>query len=300
MKWTEEERRVMRTLLTIILTFSLVPAPIPASAQNQATLDVEPYDVCISAIKKTPLNAADSCRKYLEKKPYDDAARIKYVAKWLANYEKVLPYAKFLQGLPVDQKADWFVYEPDLDIELPQTSENKGSFQMEIARSFADSIQDGMLKKAEAVYSRPSTSVEEIFRSLEYWANEYPKEMAPVWGMRGNDNIQQASIVTARAVRYYYDLTLTERKNPHLTTGFTAEGTSLKYGASIKLVDKYTHKRETFEDVYVADLTLQWSFNCGMLCGMGFTRNKVVLLDRSGNVIAMFLDAPVNSQSWVS
>jgi hypothetical protein len=171
---------------------------------------------------------------------------------------------------------------------------------MEITRTFADSNEDAMLKKAEAVYSGASNSVDDIFRSLEYWANEFPKEMEPVWGMRGNDNIQQPSIVTARAVRYYYDLTLAERKNPRLETGFTAEQSNLKYNASIKLVDKYTHKKDTFEDVYVADMTIEWGFNCGGLCGMGFTRNKVVLLDRSGNVIAMFLDAPVNSMSWVS
>jgi hypothetical protein len=290
----------MRSLITIALALRLLTAPIQTSAQDKPAARTDPYSICYAAMTKTPLDAGSPCKEYLELKPYDDPSRIKYVTKWLANYEKVLPYAKFLQGLAVDQKADWFVYEPDLSIELPQTSENKGSFQMEIARSFADSIQDDMLKKAEAVYSGPSKSVEEIFKSLEYWANEYPKQMAPVWGMRANDDIQQANIVTARAVRYYYDLTLAARKNPRMPTGFNAVGTSLKYNAAIKLVDKYTHKKETFEDVYVADLTLEWSFNCGMLCGMGFTRNKVVLLDRSGNVIAMFLDAAVNSQSWVS
>jgi hypothetical protein len=33
---------------------------------------------------------------------------------------------------------------------------------------------------------------------------------------------------------------------------------------------------------------------------MGFTRNKLVVLDAKGNVLAMYLDAPVNSQFWVS
>jgi len=33
---------------------------------------------------------------------------------------------------------------------------------------------------------------------------------------------------------------------------------------------------------------------------MGFTRNKLVVLDGHGNVVAMYIDAPVNSESWVS
>jgi len=74
----------------------------------------------------------------------------------------------------------------------------------------------------------------------------------------------------------------------------------LQYGAAIKHFDKFAHNQATFENVYVADLNLKWSFNCGMLCGMGFTRNKLVVLDIEGNVLAMYLDSPVNSQSWVS
>ncbi len=290
----------MRAFISIALTLFLLVAFIPVLAQNKMGSKDDQYNVCTTAMEKTPLTAVVPCKQYLEQQPYDDATRIERVTKWIANYEKVLPYVDFLRGLPANQKANWFIYEPDMKIEVPQTSDSKGPFKMEISRTFADSNEDAMLKKAEAVYSGASNSVDDIFRSLEYWANEFPKEMEPVWGMRGNDNIQQASIVTARAVRYYYDLTLAERKNPHLATGFTAQQTSLKYNASIKLVDKYTHKKDTFEDVYVADMTLEWAFNCGGLCGMGFTRNKVVLLDRSGNVIAMFLDAPVNSSSWVS
>jgi hypothetical protein len=186
------------------------------------------------------------------------------------------------QKPPADQKAAWFVYEPDLKVELPQTSEDKGPFKIQISRSFGDSKEEAMLRKAESVY--PGS----------------PGGAAPAWGQIGNDNIQLAHIVTASAVRYYYDLTLTARKNPHLPSGFTAVATNLKYDASLKHFDRYSHKQDSFENVYVADLTLEWGFTCGGLCGVGFIRNKVVVLDISGNVLAMYLDAPVNSSSWVS
>ena len=205
-----------------------------------------------------------------------------------------------MQGLTPDPKAAWFVYEPDMDLDLPQTSEKEGSLKIEISRSFGDSTQEVMLRKAEAVYSGPNKMIEDVFRYLGQWEQQDPEEMAPVWGRRGNDNIQLTDVVTARAVRYYYDLTLAARRDPHLSTGFNAQSTNLQYDAVIKHVDKFAHSKDTFENVYVADLTLKWSFTCGMLCGMGFTRNKLVVLDSEGNVVAMYLDSPVNSQSWVS
>ena len=72
------------------------------------------------------------------------------------------------------------------------------------------------------------------------------------------------------------------------------------YTGEIRWLNNYSHANYKFKDVYVADLTLQWGFDCGSLCGVGFTRNKVVVLDGQGKVLAMYLDAPVNNQSWVS
>jgi hypothetical protein len=123
---------------------------------------------------------------------------------------------------------------------------------------------------------------------------------APKWGRCGNDDIEMTDIVTASAVRYYYDLTLLAQKDPHLPSGFTARETSMKYDAGIKFFVEYLHGKDTWHGVYVADLTLKWSFICGGLCGVGFTRNKIVVLDAKGDVLAMYLDAPVNLESWVS
>lgn len=283
--------------------FCLVFAFIPVLAQDDANSRCDlytRYTHCIAAMQKTPQYAYGPCKQYLNQFPSDDARRIAYVKKWTTNYEKALPYIQFLQGLAPDQNAAWYVYEPDMNIDLPRTSEKEGPYKVEISRSFGDAKEEAMLRKAEAVYSSPSKMVEDVFRHLGYWAQENPKEMAPMWGIRGNDDIQATNVVTARAVRYYYDLTLAARHDPHLPTGLTAEYTNLRYDAVIKHFDQYAHNKDSFENVYVADLTLKWSFNCGMLCGMGFTRNKLVVLDDQGNVIAMYLDAEMNSQSWVS
>lgn len=281
----------------LCVVFASIPAP--AQDDNTDSLYFQ-YKRCITAIQKAPQEAYMPCRQYLVQFPSDDARRIEYVKSWTANYETALPYIRFLLGLTRDQNAAWYVHEPDMDIDLPQTSEKEGPYKIEISRSFADSSEEMMLRKAEAVYPSPSKMVEDVFRSLGHWEQQNPGEMAPAWGRRGNDNIQSTDVVTARAVRYYYDLTQAARRDPHLATGFDAQYTDLQYHAVIKHVDEFVHNKDTFENVYVADLTLQWSFICGGLCGMGFTRNKLVVLDSEGNVIAMYLDSPLNSQSWVS
>lgn len=278
------------------LCLAIVFVPVQAQDNPAASL----YNRCATSIKKSPQDAFELCERYLEASPVDDPQHIDFVKQWIAKYEKARPYVQFLQGLTADQKAPWFVYEPDTSIELPQTSQKEEPYKVEIVRSFRDSREEALLRKAEAVYSSPRKMVEDVFRFLNYWASDPPQEMAPIWGMRGNDEIQSADIVTSRAVRYYYDLTMAVKQNPHLPSGFDAVNTNLKYTASIKHFDHYSHQKDTFDNVYVADLTLEWGFVCGGLCGMGFTRNKRVVLNSDGDVVALYLDAPENTQSWVS
>lgn len=288
----------MKMVFLIGATLLLIFGFTPVRAQDVDTASL--YSRCITKTMQAPQDAYEPCKLYLEHSPVDDANRVGYVKRWVAQYEKALPYIQFLRGLTADQNAPWFVYEPDLGIELPQTSEKEGPNKIELSRSFSDAREEEMLRRAEAVYPGPGKMIESICKVLGFWAQEPPQEMAPMWGMRGNDNIQSANVVTARAVRYYYDLSLAARRNPHLPSGFNAVHTGLKYTAVIKHFDQYSRHKDAFQNVYVADLTLEWSFICGMLCGMGFTRNKLVVLNSNGDVIAMYLDAPANSQSWES
>ena len=280
----------------LLLGFTGAAATTPLLAQNRAGHDL--YKTCVANIRNAPLDAYSPCKQYLEQASRDDAPQIEYVETWITKYEKFLPYIQFLRGLTADKSAPWFVYEPDMAIQLPQTSDKDGRYIIQISRSFSDSNEENMLRKAEAVYSGPSKMVTDVIRSLGYATP--PEEMTPLWGTPGNDNIQSAEVVTARAVRYYYDLSLSAKANSHLASGFDAVATSLKYDGVIRHFDRYDHAGNAFENVYVSDLTLQWSFVCGGLCGMGLTRNKLVVLNANGDVIAMYLDAPVNSESWVS
>lgn len=289
----------MRLIPALVSVFYLGLAFAQSSPQNQPQ-QKDAYAACSNQMFHDPEHAVETCKAYLAGSPKDDAGHVKRVQDWLANYDRVQPYVQFLKELTLDSSGRWMVYGPDTTIELPQTSQTQGAFQMQISRSFSGPTEELLLRQAEATYPTTRTMIREMLRGPVLCEEEFGAEKAPLWGECNNDNIEETTVVTARAVRYYYDLTMTERTNPHLTSGFTAKHSSMEYSAGIKFMVRYTHGKDSLANVYVADLTLTWGFNCGGLCGVGWTRNKVVVLDASGNVLALYLDAPVNRSLMVS
>jgi hypothetical protein len=258
------------------------------------------FEACASDMEKAPGNAYDSCGRFVHDSPAGDSADLRKAKKWLAESGPKRPYVEFLKSLSSDEKARFVVFQPDLTIELPQANRKTRTGKLKIVRSFANLTEEAMLRKAEAVYPGPNEMIRGLFFTSGGWPIGNMKEMEPIWGEPGNDEIMQTETVTARAVRYYYDIVLATEKDPKMPSGFEAKHTELEYEARIHYLDRYKHGEDAYEGVYVANLDLTWGFTCGGLCGMGFTRNKIVVLDRHGEVIALYLDAPVNSQFWVS
>lgn len=288
----------MRFKSLAVLAFASSVAAVPLSSQINYG---KGYLACVAKINDSPWEAYDVCKRYLA----EQSAHSSYVVAWVADYERALPYIQFLQKLAPDENAPWFVYEPDLQIDLPETIDTPGPgpFSITIARSFNSSREEMMLRRAEAVYQSPSLMIKRVYRSLRSFAGISPAKMEPLWGgeptVTGEptDGEQATDVVTARSVRYYYDLSLVEQNDPHIYPS-TAISSDMNYRAAIQSFSDYEHNGQTFKNVYVANMTLRWEFVCGGLCGVEFTRNKVVVLDDQGNVVAMFLDAPVNR--WIS
>lgn len=114
--------------------------------------------------------------------------------------------------------------------------------------------------------------------------------------------LAQEGLVTTEAVLYYYNIShaLRNKEGKLKENSFTFLSSSLKYEASLKKMDLYERGDRRFSNVYVANMTLTWTQVCGSLCGSGFTRNKIVVMSPSGEILEMFLDDPVNRSSWVS
>lgn len=291
----------MRMLLFVLFPALFLTNGIHKPAQRSPEQVLELRHRCFDAMQHTPSSAESVCRKYLERSADDDPRPVQGARDWLAAYDRVQPYVKALSSLSSsDNDRPWLVYEPDLSLVIPEVVENEGNYKIDLHRSIDTPAEELLLRKAEAVYESPSKMIETLLRNARLLAERLPKDNEPLWWIAGNDNMRMTTVVTARAVMHYYNLSLELRRNPAAVPGFTTISTNLKYRATVKHYDTYAHGDAKFKDVYVADLNLEWGSICGGLCGMGFTRNKLVVLSPGGDVLAMYLDAPVNSTSWVS
>jgi len=288
----------MKPALLLAAAVMFCSASIAFSGQDDTKSASNLYLACASAANNSPLDAEKPCNDFLSAAdPKRDNRQIQCARDWIAELRANRQYIRFLWGLEPDPKAKWFVYSPDTKIEIPETNDTDGQFKIEISRHFANSTERSYLRTAEAVYPAPAQMYQRGLTTSHLCKQDRTSEMVPVFGGCGNDNIEMTEIVTARSVLYYVDMTQLARMNPKLPSGFTAVETDLKYVANIQYFTKYTHGGRTLRNVYVADLTMKWSFACGFLCGVGFTRNKVVVLDSRGNVIGLYLDAAVNRES---
>ena len=262
------------------------------------------YFLCINNMNE-PQTAYPLCSEYLRKYPDDDKRLVEFARQWIKAYEKIWIYLSSLQPLVTsDASQSWMIYKPDLEKKILNVSDKDDSHKIEITRRFDSPEVDEFLKKAEAVYPSAEKISHNLFENWRYFSQ--PEASLPYgepkWWTGYFDTILSTEIVTTGAVLYYQNLSEQLQKNNDKIkeNSFTFHSTELKYLASIKKLKKYERNGQTFNDIYLADMTLIWSQACGGLCGHGFTRNKVVILDENGNILEMFLDAPVNRTFWVS
>src|SRR4029077_2183578 len=115
----------------------IVVASIMSPVQDGPPARTDPYSICISKLQNAPQEAYKPCALYLERSYSDDAERVADVKDWITRYANARPHIEFLQSLTANAHAVWIVYGPDMMIDLPQTSDDKGRYKIHIARSFA-------------------------------------------------------------------------------------------------------------------------------------------------------------------
>lgn len=153
-------------------------------------------------------------------------------------------------------------------------------------------------------FTNPEGADLELLKQWRYNAEPYVvlPDGEPKWWSGPVNGILATEFVTTGAVLYYYNISQTLRNNGGKLNenSFKFLSSNLKYEASIKKMDLYERSGKSFSNVYVANMTLTWGEMCGSLCGHGFTRNKIVVMSTSGEILEMFLDDPVNRSSWIS
>jgi len=277
----------------------------PVLAQEDIKAKHAAYYLCIEHIEKDPHKAFEYCSDYLNKYPNDDKRLTEFAGKFVTAYKKISEWAK---SVPLDyfteKTTKWAVFSPGLLATIPTENSRVGNYAILIKREYGSPDEDKLLAKAETLYKNPEPIELELLKQWRYIAEPYVliPDGEPKWWTGSVDTILAAELVSTGAVLYYYNISQTLRSNEGKLKekSFQFLSSNLKYEASIKKMDVYERSGKSFNNVFVANMTLTWGQVCGGLCGSGFTRNKVVVMSPSGEILEMFLDDPVNNSSWIA
>ena len=261
------------------------------------------YHRCIDQIEKDPAKAFEYCSEFVNKYPNGD--EYDYAFKFVTAYKRISQYVK---SVPISQFAEvtkgWAVYSPGLMATIPCDKNRGGNYSVVIKREFCSPDEEKLLAKAESVYKNPEPVESDLLKQWRRYAdpNEVLPDGQPKWWTAMPDVILSTELLTTEAVLYYVNITQTLRsKGGKLKEkSNTFSHANLKYEASIKKMDAYERAGKSFKDVYVANMTMTWAQVCGNLCGYGFTRNKIVVMSPTGEILEMFIDDPRNDKAWIS
>ena len=263
------------------------------------------YSLCVDTIDKDPHKAYEYCSNYLNKYPNDDPKLIDFPGKFVTAYKKISQYLKSVPMTDFTEKTSrWAVYRPGLLAAIPTEGSRHPKHPIIIKREYGTFGEEKLLVFVVLVYKNPEGVELELLKQWRAVAEPYfvLPDGAPKWWTGQVDTILATELVTTEAVLYYYytSQAFLNKDGILKEKSFTFFSSSLIYEASIKKMEVYEHAGRSFNNVYVANMTLTWAQVCGGLCGYGFTRNKIVVMSPSGEILEMFLDDPVNRSSWIS
>jgi hypothetical protein len=189
-----------------------------------------------------------------------------------------------------------FVSAADLAIQLPRDLTEFGDHSVVIRRQFATPTEEKVIQIAEAAYGLTGRDDDQLLSR----ATRTMPAKDPIWARRSIDDVLIADVVSARAVKYYWDVSVGYRGNPGFIKGREFQTTKLAYSASLRREDTYVRGGARFECVYIVSLRLVWAQECGMECGMNFERAKEVVVNDGGEVLAVYFDNGANRSITVS
>jgi hypothetical protein len=280
-----------------------VSGPVVAQEDIQAKHAV--YALCFENIEKDPRKAYEYCTDYLNKYPNDNKWQTNFVGRFITAHKKISQYVTSVPAHYFTEKtARWAVYSPGLLATIPTENTRASKYSILIKREYGSPDEEKLLAKAESLYKNPDRVDLELLKQWNYNAEPYVilPDGEPKWWTNEVNGILSTELVSTNAVLYYYNISQTLRSNDGKLNekSFKFLSSNLKYEASIKKWDLYERAGKSFNNVYVANMTMTWGEMCGSLCGYGFTRNKIVVMSLSGEILEMFLDDPANSRSWIS
>ncbi|HYQ88230.1 MAG TPA: hypothetical protein VEU09_01225 [Candidatus Binatia bacterium] len=176
--------------------------------------------------------------------------------------------------------------------------EADGDFTLSIHRTFENPLEARLLGIAESIYPPRERLIDRAIEQTTEIGSDSTR--APLWWCDGVGVSRVPYAVTAGAVKHYTDLT--DRFRAHNFRGAWDHNlfwTEFRYEASIKLHDHYYMADSTASSVYVAEMSLAWSYDDGTFVPVSLA-HRVVVLSRAGDVISVEGDGLTDEQVYQS
>ena len=201
--------------------------------------------------------------------------------------------------IPVITPAGYFVDSSHIAVDLPiDRVEADGDFTLAIHRKYDDALGSHLLDVAESLYPPRDDIVQRaIDRSYEIGSDS---TRTSLWWQDGLGVSRVPYAVTAGAVAHY--MGLTDRFRAHNFRGAWDHNlfwTDLKYDATIQFHDHYYLEDTTLTNVYVAEMSLAWSFDDGTFVP-AYRAHRVVILGRDGSVLHVQGDGYTEEEVFMS
>lgn len=178
---------------------------------------------------------------------------------------------------------------PKLDIE----NEIERSYTKIITRISENSFEDSLIFEAEKIYPDRDSVLAVVHPSEIKFIPE-----TGYWFYSTFDCVRLPYAITKDAIKYYEDLIDSLNAGNIYQFIITAE---FGYNAIITFEDSFTFNESDpfteeplpiviFEKVYVVEMSLRWSHYCGPECGLWINHRRIIVFDKNGNLLNVFLD----------
>lgn len=178
--------------------------------------------------------------------------------------------------------------KPAAKFDVPDETSAEGEYKITIVREYGNPQEAKLIQLAESTY--PGRD-DVLAAAQSAWVRKAVLPAEQLWWYDSFDDVRIPYAVTGDALRYYRDLTLAFRGGDFSgSNNIPMLNSNLDYKATVKHHESYTAGGKAFQDVTLVSLTLTWGQYCGSECAMYFKKEREVVFDRSGKILAVLFD----------
>jgi hypothetical protein len=167
----------------------------------------------------------------------------------------------------------------------PIEQEVQGPHIIKVQRIIRTENDMRMINIAESTYP-PRTEVLEAIKKAHFKLEEVPQDK--LWWYSEFDGVRIPYAITAEAVDYYVNLVQGYRKREWKSD--IEPSSQFTYSAEVVFSEHYEKNENKFQQVYVVNMKLSMRATFASLSAVGFAKERIVVLDRQGKVLAVFGD----------